>query len=123
MDNVLRRDVEVPQGSGVDETQDLICQSRLEDAPDLPQPRFVSGGLREVPIVEERWRGWAAWASGCDRSNLDAMTRGVLDAGTRDRLARRTVVAGRMSRPVDWMRMFVGPLPSRCHGGVPEKLG
>ena len=41
---------------------------RLEYARDLPQPRLGSGGLRELPSVEERSAVWAAWAAECDRS-------------------------------------------------------
>jgi hypothetical protein len=50
MDNMLRWDVEVPQGTVGDKTMYLIYQFRLEYARDLPQPRFASGGLREGPI-------------------------------------------------------------------------
>jgi hypothetical protein len=50
MDNLLRWDVDVPQGTVGDKTMYLNYQFRLEYARDLPQPRFVSGGLREGPI-------------------------------------------------------------------------
>ena len=50
MDNMLRWDVEVPQGTVGDKTEYLNYEFRLEYARDLPQPRFVSGGLREAPI-------------------------------------------------------------------------
>jgi hypothetical protein len=49
-DNLLRWDVEVPQGTVGDKTIYLNYEFRLEYARDLPQPRFVSGGLREGPI-------------------------------------------------------------------------
>lgn len=50
MDNLLRWDVEVPQGTVGDKAMYLNYEFRLEYARDLPQPRFVSGGLRENPI-------------------------------------------------------------------------
>ncbi len=50
MDNLLRRDVVVPQDTVADKTMYLSYEFRLEYARDLPQPRFVSGGLREGPI-------------------------------------------------------------------------
>jgi uncharacterized protein (TIGR02231 family) len=50
MDNLLRWDVELPAGTVGDKTMYLNYEFRLEYARDLPQPRFVSGGLRESPI-------------------------------------------------------------------------
>jgi uncharacterized protein (TIGR02231 family) len=50
MDNLLRWDVELPQGTVGEKTIYLSYEFRLEYARDLPQPRFVSGGLREGPI-------------------------------------------------------------------------
>jgi len=50
MDNLLRWDVDVPQGTVGDKTMYLNYEFRLEYARTLPQPRFVSGGLREGPI-------------------------------------------------------------------------
>ncbi len=50
MDNLLRWDLEVPQGTVGDKTMYLNYEFRLEYARDLPQPHFVSGGLREGPI-------------------------------------------------------------------------
>jgi hypothetical protein len=50
MDNMLRWDLEVPQGTVGDKTMYLNYEFRLEYARGLPQPRFVSGGLREGPI-------------------------------------------------------------------------
>lgn len=49
-DNLLRWDLEVPQGTVGDKTLSLNYEFRLEYARDLPQPRFISGGLREAPI-------------------------------------------------------------------------
>jgi Domain of unknown function (DUF4139)/N-terminal domain of unknown function (DUF4140) len=49
-DNLLRWDVEVPQGTIGDKTMYLTYEFRLEYAKDLPQPRFLSGGLAEAPI-------------------------------------------------------------------------
>ncbi len=49
-DNLLRWDVEVPQGTIGDKTMYLTYEFRLEYARDLAQPRFISGGLREAPI-------------------------------------------------------------------------
>ena len=40
----------VPQGTIGDKTLYINYEFRLEYARDLPQPRFVSGGLREGPI-------------------------------------------------------------------------
>ena len=50
MDNLLRWDLEVPEGTTGDKTKYLNYEFRLEYARDLPQPRFISGGLRENPI-------------------------------------------------------------------------
>jgi hypothetical protein len=50
MDNLLRWDVQLPQGTIGEKTLYLNYQLRLEYARDLPQPRFLSGGLREGPI-------------------------------------------------------------------------
>jgi hypothetical protein len=50
MDNLLRWDIEVPQGTVGDKTMYLNYEFRLEYARDLPQPHFASGGLREAPI-------------------------------------------------------------------------
>jgi uncharacterized protein (TIGR02231 family) len=50
MDNLLRWDLEVPRGTVGDKTMYLNYEFRLEYARDLPQPRFVSGDLREGPI-------------------------------------------------------------------------
>ena len=49
-DNLLRWDLEVPAGAIGDKTMYLNYEFRLEYARDLPQPRFVSDGLRESPI-------------------------------------------------------------------------
>jgi hypothetical protein len=49
-DNLLRWDIEVPQGTIGEKTIYLDYKFRLEYARDLAQPRFVSGGLREGPI-------------------------------------------------------------------------
>ena len=50
MDNLLRWDVELPQGTVGDKTMYLNYEFRLEYARDLPQPRFASGDLWESPI-------------------------------------------------------------------------
>ncbi len=50
MDNLLRWDVDLPQGTVGEKTMYLNYEFRLEYARDLPQPHFVSGGLREGPI-------------------------------------------------------------------------
>jgi uncharacterized protein (TIGR02231 family) len=50
MDNLLRWDITLPPGTVGDKTLYLNYEFRLEYARDLPQPRFVSGGLREGPI-------------------------------------------------------------------------
>ncbi|SIO40824.1 conserved hypothetical protein [Singulisphaera sp. GP187] len=49
-DNLLRWDLEVPPGTVGDKTMSLNYEFRLEYARDLPQPRFISGGLGEAPI-------------------------------------------------------------------------
>ncbi len=49
-DNLLLWDMQVPPGTIGDKTMYLTYEFRLEYARDLPQPRFVSGGLREGPI-------------------------------------------------------------------------
>jgi hypothetical protein len=50
MDNLLRWDLDLPQGTVADKTIYLNYEFRLEYARDLPQPQFLSGGLRERPI-------------------------------------------------------------------------
>jgi uncharacterized protein (TIGR02231 family) len=50
MDNLLRWDLTLPEGTVGDKTLYVNYEFRLEYARDLPQPRFVSGGLREGPI-------------------------------------------------------------------------
>jgi hypothetical protein len=50
MDNLLRWDIELPQGTIGEKTLYLNYEFRLEYARDLPQSRFVSGSLRENPI-------------------------------------------------------------------------
>jgi hypothetical protein len=50
MDNLLRWDFNVPAETVGDKTIYLTYEFRLEYARDLPQPRFVAGGLREGPI-------------------------------------------------------------------------
>ncbi len=49
-DNLLRWDLELPQGTIGDKTVYLNYEFRLEYARDLPRPQFISGGLREGPI-------------------------------------------------------------------------
>jgi hypothetical protein len=49
-DNLLLWDITVPPGTIGEKTIYLTYEFRLEYARDLPQPRFVSGGLREGPI-------------------------------------------------------------------------
>jgi uncharacterized protein (TIGR02231 family) len=49
-DNLLRWDIDVPQGTVGDKTLYLNYEFRLEYARDLPQPQFLAGGLRERPI-------------------------------------------------------------------------
>jgi hypothetical protein len=49
-DNLLRWDIDVPKETIGDKTMYLNYEFRLEYARDLPQPRFISGGLREAPI-------------------------------------------------------------------------
>jgi hypothetical protein len=50
MDNLLRWDLTLPPETVGDKTFYLNYEFRLEYARDLPQPRFLSGGLREGPI-------------------------------------------------------------------------
>ena len=50
LDNMLRWDIELPRGTIGDKTLYLNYELRLEYARDLPQPRFLSGSLREGPI-------------------------------------------------------------------------
>jgi len=50
MDNLLRWDMTIPQGTVGDKTVYVNYEFRLEYARDLPQPRFISGGLKEGPI-------------------------------------------------------------------------
>jgi hypothetical protein len=49
-DNLLRWDLEVAPGTIGDKAMYLTYEFRLEYAKDLPQPRFLSGGLGEAPI-------------------------------------------------------------------------
>jgi hypothetical protein len=50
LDNLLRWDVGVPAGTVGEKTMYQTYEFRVEYASDLPQPRFVSGGLGEAPI-------------------------------------------------------------------------
>jgi hypothetical protein len=50
MDNLLRWDIELPPGTIGEKTMYLNYEFRLAYARELPQPRFVSGSLRENPI-------------------------------------------------------------------------
>ncbi len=50
MDNMLQWDMTIPQGTVGDKTVYVNYEFRLEYARDLPQPRFISGGLKEGPI-------------------------------------------------------------------------
>jgi Domain of unknown function (DUF4139)/N-terminal domain of unknown function (DUF4140) len=49
-DNLLRWDIDVPNGTVGEKTMYLNYEFRLEYARDLPQPQFLAGGLRERPI-------------------------------------------------------------------------
>ena len=49
-DNLLLWDINVSPGTIGEKTMYLTYEFHLEYARDLPQPRFVSGGLREAPI-------------------------------------------------------------------------
>ena len=49
-DNLLLWDIQVAPGTIGEKTLYLNYEFRMEYARDLPQPRFVSGGLREGPI-------------------------------------------------------------------------
>jgi hypothetical protein len=64
MDNLLRWDVDLPQGTIGEKTMYLTYEFRLEYARDLPQPRFVSGGLREGPIGGGAMAGMGGMAGG-----------------------------------------------------------
>jgi hypothetical protein len=64
MDNLLRWDVEVPQGTVGDKTIYLNYEFRLEYARNLTQPHFVSGGLREGPIGGGAMGGMAGGMGG-----------------------------------------------------------
>jgi hypothetical protein len=46
----LRWDLELPKGTIGDKTLYVNYEFQLEYARELPQPKFVSGGLREGPI-------------------------------------------------------------------------
>ncbi|MHC5542754.1 DUF4139 domain-containing protein, partial [Singulisphaera rosea] len=50
MDNLLRWDIDVPQGAIGDKMIDVNYEFRLEYARDLPPPKFLSGSLKEEPI-------------------------------------------------------------------------
>ena len=49
-DNLLFWEVDVPPGTVGEKTKYIHYEFRLEYARDLPQPHFLSGGLREGPI-------------------------------------------------------------------------
>ena len=49
-DNLLRWDIDLPNGAVGDKTMYLNYEFNLEYARDLPQPHFLAGGLRERPI-------------------------------------------------------------------------
>ena len=66
LDNLLRWDITVPPGTVGEKTIYVNYQFRLEYARDLPQPRFVSGGLGERAVGRRRHgRGMGGrWAGG-----------------------------------------------------------
>jgi uncharacterized protein (TIGR02231 family) len=49
-DNLLRWDLVVPPGTIGEKTMYQYYEFRLEYSKDLPQPHFISGGLKEGPI-------------------------------------------------------------------------
>ena len=71
MDNLLRWDLDVPQGTVGDKTMYLNYEFRLEYARDLAQPRFVSGGLREGPIGGGAMGGMGGMGGGFRSVNPD----------------------------------------------------
>ena len=56
-DNLLRWDLAVPTGTTTAKPFSVTYEFRLEYARDLPQPRFLSGGLGESPIGGPAIRG------------------------------------------------------------------
>jgi uncharacterized protein (TIGR02231 family) len=63
-DNLLMWDIQVPPGTVGDKSLYLNYEFRMEYARDLPQPRFVSGGLREAPIGGGAMGGLGGMAGG-----------------------------------------------------------
>ena len=63
-DNLLLWDIPVPPGTIGEKTMYLNYEFRMEYARDLPQPRFVSGGLREGPIGGGAMGGMGGMAGG-----------------------------------------------------------
>ena len=69
MDNLLRWDMTIPQGTIGDKTVYVNYEFRLEYARDLPQPRFISGGLRESPIGGSAMGGMGGMGGGMRSMN------------------------------------------------------
>jgi len=63
-DNLLRWDLELPQGTIGEKTVYLTYEFRLEYARDLPRPQFIAGGLREGPIGGGAMGGMGGMAGG-----------------------------------------------------------
>ncbi len=70
LDNLLRWDLTVPQGTTGDKTLYINYEFRLEYARDLPQPRFLSGGLSESPIGGGAMGGMGGGMGGMRSVNL-----------------------------------------------------
>jgi len=70
MDNTLRWDMTIPQGTVGDKTIYVNYEFRLEYARDLPQPHFISGGLKEGPIGGGAMGGMGGMGGGMRSVNL-----------------------------------------------------
>ena len=97
-----------PQGTVGDKTMYLNYEFRLEYARDLPQPRFVSGGLREGPDRRGRHGG-----------GMGGMGGGFRSVGPGDRVYQ----GSRCLDPRASRGALSGPVGGLARGPLPEKSG
>jgi hypothetical protein len=64
LDNLLRWDLILPKATVGEKPMDLHYEFKMEFARDLPQPRFLSGGLGESPIGGGAMGGFGGMGGG-----------------------------------------------------------
>ncbi len=95
----------MPPGTIGDKTMYLNYEFRLEYAQDLPQPRFLSGGLAKAPSAEGRWAA-------------DGRHGRKHDGRIPIRAVRRTVILIARSSNVGWCRALGEAHQIRMPGGL-----